>query len=75
MSQLIFKAKLLDILTSVGDKGELKMRLVFKSQKYDKGVHGDIRHLEKRRNIKKGNYYVHGDIRHLEMTNRSQRLS
>ncbi|ENU35036.1 MULTISPECIES: hypothetical protein [Acinetobacter] len=38
MSQLIFKAKLLDILTSVGDKGELKMRLVFKSQKYDKGL-------------------------------------
>jgi len=38
MSQLIFKAKLLDITTSVSDKGELKMRLVFKSQKYDKGL-------------------------------------
>lgn len=38
MSQLIFKAKLLDITTSVGDKGELRMRLVFKSQKFDKGL-------------------------------------
>ena len=38
MSQIIFKAKLLDIATSVSDKGELKMRLVFKSQKFDKGL-------------------------------------
>ena len=38
MSQLIFKAKLLDITTSVGEKGELKMRLVFMSQRFDKGL-------------------------------------
>lgn len=38
MSQIIFKAILIDITTNVSDKGELKMRLVFKSQKYDKGL-------------------------------------
>ncbi|WP_151738910.1 hypothetical protein [Acinetobacter junii] len=38
MSQLIFKAKLLDITTRVGEKGELNMRLVFKSQKFDNGL-------------------------------------
>ncbi|WP_023269812.1 hypothetical protein [Acinetobacter gyllenbergii] len=38
MSLLIFNAKLLDLTTSVSDKGELKMRLVFKSKKFDKGL-------------------------------------
>lgn len=38
MSQIIFKAKLLDVTTAVGDKGQLNMRLVFKSEKYDKGL-------------------------------------
>lgn len=38
MSQLIFKAKLLDLTTSVSDKGDLKMRLVFASKRFDKGL-------------------------------------
>ena len=38
MSQIIFKAKLLDVTTGVDDKGKLTMRLIFKSQKYDKGL-------------------------------------
>ena len=38
MSQIIFKAKLLSIETGVNDKGQLTMRLVFKSQRFDKGL-------------------------------------
>lgn len=38
MSQLIFKAKLLNVDTGVNDKGQLTMRLIFESQKFDKGL-------------------------------------
>jgi hypothetical protein len=38
MSQIIFKAKLLNVETGVNDKGQLTMRLVFKSQRFDKGL-------------------------------------
>lgn len=37
MSQLIFKAKLLNVDISTNDKG-LNMRLIFASQRYDKGL-------------------------------------
>lgn len=38
-SQFIFKAKLLDVqMNGVNDKGEPKMRLVFASQRLDKGL-------------------------------------
>lgn len=38
-SQVIFKAKLLDVqMNGVNDKGEPKMRLVFASQRLDKGL-------------------------------------
>lgn len=37
MSQIIFKAKLLNVDQSVNDKG-LNMRLIFESQRYDKGL-------------------------------------
>ena len=38
MSQIIFKAKLLNIDTSVNDKAQLNMRLVFESKRFDKGL-------------------------------------
>ena len=39
MSQLIFKAKLLNVENKgVDDKGNPKMRLIFASQKFDKGL-------------------------------------
>lgn len=38
MSQIIFKAKLLNVDTGVNDKGQLTMRLIFQSQKFDKGL-------------------------------------
>ena len=39
MSQLIFKAKLLNVENNgVDDKGNPKMRLIFASQKFDKGL-------------------------------------
>lgn len=38
-SQIIFKAKLLDVqIKGVDDKGIPKMRLIFKSQRFDKGL-------------------------------------
>jgi len=37
MSQVIFKAKLLNVDISTNDKG-LNMRLIFASQRYDKGL-------------------------------------
>jgi len=39
MSQIIFKAKLLNVDTGVDQKtGSLTMRLIFQSQRYDKGL-------------------------------------
>lgn len=38
MSQIIFKAKLLNVETGADDKGNLTMRLVFKSQRFDRGL-------------------------------------
>jgi hypothetical protein len=38
MSQLIFKAKLLNVETGANDKGQLTMRLIFKSQRFDRGL-------------------------------------
>ena len=38
MSQLIFKAKLLNVETGANDKGQLTMRLIFKSQRLDRGL-------------------------------------
>lgn len=37
MSQIIFKAKLLNVDVSVNEKG-VNMRLIFASQRYDKGL-------------------------------------
>lgn len=37
-SQLIFKAKLLNIETGSNDKGQSTMRLIFKSQRFDRGL-------------------------------------
>lgn len=37
MSQIIFKAKLLNVDQSVNDKG-LNMRLIFESERFDKGL-------------------------------------
>lgn len=37
MSQLIFKAKLINVDVSTNDKG-LNMRLIFASQRYDRGL-------------------------------------
>lgn len=37
MSQIIFKAKLINVDTSTNEKG-LNMRLVFESKRYDKGL-------------------------------------
>lgn len=37
MSQFIFKAKLLNVDVSVNEKG-VNMRLIFASQRYDKGL-------------------------------------
>lgn len=41
MSKLIFNAKLLNIDISINDKGQPNIRLVFQSQRYDKGL-GEI---------------------------------
>lgn len=38
MSQFLFNAKLLNVETGVSDKGQLTMRLIFASQRYDKGL-------------------------------------
>ena len=38
MSKIIFKAKLLNVETGVTDKGQLTMRLIFKSQRFDRGL-------------------------------------
>ena len=38
MSKLIFNAKLLNIDVSINDKGQPNIRLVFQSQRYDKGL-------------------------------------
>lgn len=38
MSQIIFKAKLLNVDTGVNDKGQLTMKLVFSSTRYDRGL-------------------------------------
>lgn len=37
MSQIIFKAKLINLEQTVNDKG-LNMRLIFESQRYDRGL-------------------------------------
>ena len=37
MSQIIFKAKLINVEQTVNDKG-LNMRLIFESQRYDRGL-------------------------------------
>lgn len=42
MSQLIFKAKLLNVEQGVNDKGQLSMRLIFASQKYDRGLQQSV---------------------------------
>lgn len=38
MSAIIFKAKLLNVETGVSDKGQLTMKLVFASQRFDRGL-------------------------------------
>ena len=38
MSQLIFNAKLINVETGANDKGQLTMRLIFKSQRFDRGL-------------------------------------
>lgn len=38
MSAIIFKAKLLNVETGVTDKGQLTMKLVFASQRFDRGL-------------------------------------
>jgi len=38
MSAIIFKAKLLNVETGVNDKGQLTMKLVFASQRFDRGL-------------------------------------
>ena len=38
MSAIIFKAKLLNVDTGVNDKGQLTMKLVFASQRFDRGL-------------------------------------
>jgi hypothetical protein len=38
MSQIIFKAKLLNVETGVNDKGQLTMRLIFASERFDRGL-------------------------------------
>ena len=42
-SLIIFKVKLLDVqMNGVNDKGESKMRLVFASQRFDKGLNETV---------------------------------
>lgn len=38
MSAIIFKAKLLNVETGVNDKAQLTMKLVFASQRFDRGL-------------------------------------
>lgn len=38
MSAIIFKAKLLNVDTGVNDKGQLTMKLVFASERFDRGL-------------------------------------